>query len=284
MLTENMLRALWPLGDTKVPGLIEVIAATAPTIFPKYGLTDDLLIAHAMAQFSHECGAGTEMTENIHYTPARACQVWPNRFSSVADCLRKVGSFPGDPNFPTKLIEKVYGGRNGNTQPHDGSIFIGRGLSQVTGRGNYQALDDKIGTHLGPVDHPKRVNEPANALECGVADFVLCGCLPFAANDDLDGVTVHLNGGHTGQSERAAWLTKWKIALGAANPVPHSTTWLQMSLNTLGADPPLVPDGKFGPLTAAALKAFQKQHGIDPADGRTSPETFAAIDAALPAA
>jgi peptidoglycan hydrolase-like protein with peptidoglycan-binding domain len=57
-----------------------------------------------------------------------------------------------------------------------------------------------------------------------------------------------------------------------------------MSLNTLGADPPLVPDGKFGPLTAAALKAFQKQHGIDPADGRTSPETFAAIDAALPAA
>jgi peptidoglycan hydrolase-like protein with peptidoglycan-binding domain len=32
------------------------------------------------------------------------------------------------------------------------------------------------------------------------------------------------------------------------------------------------------------LKAFQEAHGIDPADGKTSPETFAAIEAALPGA
>ena len=58
MLTEDMLRALWPNGDLKVPGLIEGIAAAAPAVFPAFALTNDLMIAHAMAQFGHEYGAG----------------------------------------------------------------------------------------------------------------------------------------------------------------------------------------------------------------------------------
>jgi putative chitinase len=97
MLTEDILRQLWPRGDSKVPGLIAGIAAAAPTVFPKYGLTDDLTIAHAMAQFSHECGAGTEMVENTHYSAERAAQVWPlqqgdkhpeRHFADAADCYR----------------------------------------------------------------------------------------------------------------------------------------------------------------------------------------------------
>jgi putative chitinase len=282
MLTLDMLQELWPQGDLRVPGLIQGIANAAPTIFPKYGLNDDLTIAHAMAQFSHECGAGLEMTENINYTAARACAVWPSRFSSPQDCYNKVGSSPGDPNFPVKLIDNVYGGRMGNapSPSHDGSTFIGRGLSQVTGRDGYQKLGGK--TALGLINTPDLVNLPINALESGVADFVLCGCLPFAEADDVNGVTQHLNGGFIGLSQRIAWLGKWKTALGAANPAPHSTVWLQASLNTLGADPTLVPDGQFGPLTANALTAFQQSHGL-PADGKVSDATFAAIDQALAA-
>ena len=172
----------------KVPGLVEATAAIAPTVFPKYGLNNDLLIAHAMAQFSHECGAGMEMTENINYTPARACVVWPSRFSSVSECLQKVGSFAGDPDFRIKLIDNVYGNRMGNRPgTHDGSTFIGRGFSQVTGREGYEKLGAKVGLDL--VGNPDLVNLPTNALECGVADFVICGCLPFAARDDVSGVT-----------------------------------------------------------------------------------------------
>jgi putative chitinase len=153
------------------------------------------------------------MEENINYTAARACQVWPSRFSSEADCFAKVGSFAGDPDFRFKLIDNVYGGRNGNRPgTHDGSEFIGRGLSQVTGRGNYEALAAKVGLDL--VNQPKLVEDPANALECGVADFVLCGCLPFAEADDVTAVTRHLNGGLTGLDERKAWLARWKAALG----------------------------------------------------------------------
>jgi putative chitinase len=279
MLTLDILVELWPNGDGKVPGLLEATAAAAPTVFPKYGLNNDLLIAHAMAQFSHECGAGMEMTENINYTPARACVVWPSRFSSTSDCLRKVGSFAGDPEFRIKLIDNVYGNRMGNRPgTHDGSTFIGRGFSQVTGREGYEKLDAKVTLDL--VGNPELVNQPTNALECGVADFIICGCLPFAANDDVSGVTFHLNGGHIGLAERTAWLERWKTALGTVNPALHSTAWIQQSLNKLGADPPLVPDGSFGPLTAAAVKKFQSTHGLVP-DGKVSPQTIAAIEQAL---
>ena len=170
---------MWPHGDNKVPGLVEAIAAAAPSVFPKYSLSSDLLIAHAMAQFSHECGAGNAMVENINYTPKRACEIWPSRFSSENDCLEKVGSFAGDPEFPVKLIDNVYGNRMGNRPgTHDGSRFIGRGLAQTTGREGYESLGARTGLKL--VDNPDLVAAPANALECGVADFVLCGCLPFA--------------------------------------------------------------------------------------------------------
>lgn len=280
MLTEAILRQMWRHGDTKIPNLIEGIAAAAQTVFQKYHLDSDLVIAHAMAQFSHECGAGLEMTENINYSAARACQVWPSRFANEADVYRKVGSSPGDPDFRIKLMDNVYGGRMGNRPgTHDGSTFIGRGLSQVTGREGYQKLGAQTGLDL--INKPDLVSAPTNALECGVADFIICGCLPFAAADDVEGVTKHLNGGFIGLSERRAWLARWKAALNATTtPVAHSTLWLQQSLNQLGADPPLLSDGKFGPLTSAALKDFQRTHSL-PADGATSAATFTAIEQAL---
>jgi len=279
MLTLEIICSLWPNGNNSVPGLVEGIVAASAAVFAKYGLNSDLVIAHAMAQFSHECGAGTEMIENINYTATRACQVWPSRFRSEADCFAIVGSFAGDPDFCVKLIDNVYGGRNGNRPgTHDGSTYIGRGLSQVTGRGNYEALGAKVGLDL--VNNPDLVNAPANALECGVADFILCGCLPFAQADDVSGVTRHLNGDFVGLDERALWLARWKTALGSQNPALHSTTWLQISLNKLGAEPALVPDGTYGPLTAAAVKDFQESHGLE-GDGKAHPETLAAIDAAL---
>lgn len=58
--------------------------------------------------------------------------------------------------------------------------------------------------------------------------------------------------------------------------------WLQTSLNKLGANPQLEPDGIVGPATRNAVRAFQLAQGLV-VDGLVGPATFAALDKALAA-
>jgi len=51
---------------------------------------------------------------------------------------------------------------------------------------------------------------------------------------------------------------------------------VQGNLNLLGANPPLVVDGKIGPKSVAAIKGFQASHGLA-ADGIAGPKTKTAI-------
>jgi putative chitinase len=276
MLTSDIMSEMWPHGDAKVPGLIDGIAAAAPTIFPKYGLPSDLLIAHAMAQFSHECGAGNEVVENLNYSARGLMNTWPGRFDAL-----KAAAFEHDQH---KIANEVYNGRMGNRMgTDDGWNFRGRGGSQVTGREAYDKLGQKVGLNL--INEPELVNHPQHFLECAVVDFIICGCLPFAVEDDVSGVTYHLNGGHIGLSERTAWLARWKavLNLNSQGLAVHGTAWLQASLNKLGTEPPLTVDGSFGPVTAAAVRAFQLAHGLE-ADGKLGSQTAAAIEKALAAA
>ena len=204
MLSIAVLNALWPQGDRKISGLRAALVAAAPGVFAKYGLTRDLLVAHAMAQFSHECGAGTEIEENLNYSAEGLVSTWPSRFTAA-----KAGAFA---HLPQKIANAVYDGRLGNLPgSDDGWTFRGRGGSQITGRANYQKLGTTIGLDL--IADPDLVNSPAYFLECAVADFVQCGCLPFAAADDSAHVTLRLNGGLIGLAQRRAWLVRWKAAL-----------------------------------------------------------------------
>lgn len=59
-------------------------------------------------------------------------------------------------------------------------------------------------------------------------------------------------------------------------PVAHDLTWVQAVLNLVGAKPPLMTDGKPGPLTLAAVETFQRAHGLT-VDGLAGPKTMAAL-------
>lgn len=267
MLTLSMMQTMWPQNSSGAPDtrMLEQIAKSSSAVFAKYGLDSPLLVAHAMAQFSHECGNGRAMVESTRYTPERAAQVWPRRFSSGADCLSKVACAAGDPSFPNRLLDQVYGGRNGNLPgSHDGSTYIGRGLSQVTGRGNYSLLGAKVNLPL--VEQPDLVNTPEHALECGVAMFVLRGCMAGAKADDVTDVTKKINGGDVGLPDRMAKLDQWKNAL------------LQAALNRLGANPPLATDGAFGKKSIDALMIYQQKKGLDVNGRARDAKTLAAVD------
>ncbi|HYQ18980.1 MAG TPA: peptidoglycan-binding domain-containing protein [Xanthobacteraceae bacterium] len=66
------------------------------------------------------------------------------------------------------------------------------------------------------------------------------------------------------------------------DPVPpvHDVTWLQRSLNALGADPRLAEDGVYGRLTVAAVAQFQQQNSLS-ASGVADAATIAAIESKL---
>lgn len=210
----SALKKLWPHGDRAVPGLLAGTIAAAPTVFPKYGCDSNLVIAHAMAQFSEECGAGTELQENMNYSAARLLEVFPSHFSH-----RQAIQYQHNPRL---VADHAYGGRMGNAPPpsDDGWNFRGQGFSQITGKDIYAALAKKTGLDL--INHPELIVSPEHALECGVADFVGCGCLPYAQKDSLVGVSSMLNVGHfvsspskiNGFAMRKHWLGLWKHAMG----------------------------------------------------------------------
>jgi putative chitinase len=211
MLTLDNMRHQWPHGDQHVPGLIEGIAAAAPIVFPKYGLTSNLVIAHAMAQFSEECGQGLEMVESMNYSAARLRVVFPTHFTP---------SMAARWAHNERMIADIaYGGRMGNAPPpsDDGWNYRGHGLSQVTGRDGFAALQkklDEMNAGFNVLENPALIIDPEHAIECGVADWIVCGCLPYAVRDDILGETKRLNGGTNGLAERKRQLVLWKKELG----------------------------------------------------------------------
>ena len=60
----------------------------------------------------------------------------------------------------------------------------------------------------------------------------------------------------------------------------HDILWVQQSLNTLGASPPLAEDGLNGPLTMAAVLQFQQTNGLSPS-GSTDAAMIRAIERKL---
>ncbi len=212
MLDDALMRRLWPHGDSKIPGLIAGIVATAPAVLPKWGLTTAMTVAHAMAQFSHECGAGTEVVENLNYRAEQLHRQWPSHFTEAQALAMQ--------HQPRLIADQAYNGRMGNRPgTDDGWNFRGRGPAQTTGADEYLRLGKKVGLDL--FNHPDLINDPQHFLECGVANFVMCGCLPYAAKDDITAVSGLLNVGHIvsaskiiGYAQRVSELKIWKHALG----------------------------------------------------------------------
>lgn len=207
------LPKIWPHGNSVVPGLIEGTIANAPAVFVKYGVVSDLVVAHILAQFTEESGGGTEMKENMNYSAARLLQVFPTHFTTAQAYAMQ--------HNPMAIADQAYGSRMGNHPgTDDGWNFRGQGFSQLTDRSNYEALAKT--TKLDLVNHPELLLDPQHAFDCAVGDFVQCGCLPYAAKDNLIGVSSMLNVGHyvsdpnhiNGFGLRRQWLAVCKHAMG----------------------------------------------------------------------
>ena len=152
-----------------------------------------------LAQAAHESIGFTRLQENLSYsTPERLMEVFKGRFTGLADAAQYLRQ-------PEKLANRVYANRlgNGDTSSGDGWRFRGRGLFQLTGRANYMAAGDGLGTDYKA--NPDLVAEPPDAAFTAAWYWAVGNLNAMADVGQIDVITRRINGpAMLGADERRA--------------------------------------------------------------------------------
>ena len=186
-------------------------------VLDRYGISaTPLRVAHFVAQTLHESAAYTLLFENLSYSAARLAMVWPSRF------LPRGALDPEQYALQPQLLAKaVYGGRMGNLDPEDGYTYRGRGMLQLTGRGNYADATTQVRRRQPDapdfVADPEAVTSAAWCLHVAAAAWNAKGCNAAADRDNVRELTARINGGSIGLVERLEWTRRTR-AVWCQNP------------------------------------------------------------------
>ena len=257
----------------------EIVAKFAPNARPAYvgafadpagllpaaGITTPLRLAHFMAQALHETGALTILVESGRYSAQNLATMWDSGnwhhyFADRATCIAMASQRAIDDGVA--LFSLVYGSRMGNGPPatHDGWHYRGRGVLQTTGRAAYAQFGAQC--HVDFEGNPDLVVDPAHALKPALLEWSAKHLNAAADNNDIEAVTLGINGGLVGLAQRRAWFARvWPFVMGGA-PLEHGTEWrVQSALIAAGYHLGL-PDGVVGPATRLAILAYRAARGL----------------------
>jgi putative chitinase len=180
--------------------VISQIAETAK----KFNITNNLRLAHFLAQCAHESGSFKFVSENLNYS---------------ADGLKKTFGkyFPGTlaesyAKQPEKIASRVYGGRmgNGDESTKEGFKFRGRGYIQLTGKSNYVKFTQFIGEDcVGNPDLVATKYPLASAAFFFNNNSLWSICDKGADDATVTAVTKRVNGGTNGLADRISKFKKY---------------------------------------------------------------------------
>ena len=187
-----------PLNIEKLKGHIpDVVLAQIPETAKKFNITNNLRLAHFLAQCGHESGGFKAVSENLNYS---------------ADGLKKIFGkyFPGNLNEsyarqPEKIASRVYASRmgNGDETTKEGFKFRGRGYIQLTGKSNYTNFTKFIGEDC--VSNPDLVATKYPLASAGFffdSNKLWSICDKGADDATVTAVTKRVNGGTIGLVDR----------------------------------------------------------------------------------
>jgi putative chitinase len=187
-----------PLNIEKLKGHIpDAVLAQIPDTAKKFNITNNLRLAHFLAQCGHESGGFKAVSENLNYS---------------ADGLKKIFGkyFPGNLNEsyarqPEKIASRVYASRmgNGDESSKEGFKFRGRGYIQLTGKANYTNFTKFIGEDC--VSNPDLVATKyplASAAFFFDSNKLWSICDRGADDATVTAVTKRVNGGTIGLADR----------------------------------------------------------------------------------
>jgi putative chitinase len=186
------------LNIEKLKGHIpDAVLSQIPETAKKFNITNNLRLAHFLAQCGHESGGFKAVSENLNYS---------------ADGLKKIFGkyFPGNLNEsyarqPEKIASRVYASRmgNGDENSKEGFKFRGRGYIQLTGKSNYTNFTKFIGEDC--VSNPDLVATKyplASAAFFFDSNKLWSICDRGADDATVTAVTKRVNGGTIGLPDR----------------------------------------------------------------------------------
>jgi putative chitinase len=181
--------------------VIDQISDTAS----KFGITNNLRLAHFLAQCGHESGGFRAVSENLNYSAKGLCGIFRKYFPSVTIALQYERK-------PEKIANKVYASRMGNgpESSGDGYKFRGRGYIQLTGKDNYSLFDATVPESI--LDMPDLVASKyplASAAFFFKRNNLWAICDRGATPDIVTAVTKRVNGGTIGLADRQKHFTEY---------------------------------------------------------------------------
>ncbi|MCE3608085.1 glycoside hydrolase family 19 protein [Massilia sp. P8910] len=175
----------------------------------RFGINTRARICAFIAQTFHESSCLRVVRENLNYTAKNCMDFWPKSFPTDASTV-------GYTMNPQALANKMYGGKNGNTQPGDGWRYSGRGVIQITFRGNYEPCGVALGLDL--VNHPELLELPEHAV-ASAGWFWTDNKLNAVADGDNEAAVIRateiINGRHNGLDNRMALWRKAKVVFAS---------------------------------------------------------------------
>lgn len=162
----------------------------------KAGIITARGLAAFLGQCSVESGGFRCLEEDLSYSAARLCQVWPTRFPTVETaeaCALQ----------PEALANRVYADRmgNGDEASGDGWLYRGRGLIQISGRTNYTHF--AMAMNLPLADAVAHAATPAGAADSAIWFWTVNELNTLANAWSVDEITRKINGSMTGAAERS---------------------------------------------------------------------------------
>ncbi len=187
-----------PLNIDKLKGHIpDAVIAQIPETAAKFNITNNLRLAHFLAQCGHESGGFKAVSENLNYSADGLKKIFPKYFpGNLAESYAR---------NPEKIASKVYGGRmgNGDESTKEGFKFRGRGYIQLTGKANYTNFAKFIGEDT--VANPDLVATKyplASAAFFFDSNKLWAICDKGADDATVTAVTKRVNGGILGLQDR----------------------------------------------------------------------------------
>jgi putative chitinase len=215
-LTAEQLAKLFSKADN---GYLQRVAAELNTDLKKYGLENRLRKAHFFAQVREESGASLQSTEeSLAYSP-QGLQTQFKYFRTHKDEAETDG-YAKDPKTgkitrsadQQAIANNAYASRNGNgdASTGDGWKYRGRGLIQVTGRGNYAAIATQYKTLYADAadfeNSPELLAEFPYSLRSAVCFWIKNGLESLAdrggADKDVDRITTVVNANTPSKQQR----------------------------------------------------------------------------------